>query len=136
MRFTLFLILLGCAAVQTVPSASAQIVIRSNSSDTISNRVNAQANLMKADGERTRSLAEARLLFAKSEIKLVEAASKKVDLKLKVMQNYWNMQEEYDVRKWNKLAADIENRRKPMVEQRARVASLFDRAFSDPANSR
>ncbi|WP_442509871.1 hypothetical protein SH528x_001471 [Novipirellula sp. SH528] len=136
MRFTLFLILLGCAVVQTVPSASAQIVIRSNSSDTISNRVNAQANLMKADGERTRSLAEARLLFAKSEIKLVEAASKKVDLKLKVMQNYWNMQEEYDVRKWNKLAADIENRRKPMVEQRARVASLFDRAFSDPANSR
>ncbi|GAA5506991.1 hypothetical protein [Novipirellula caenicola] len=136
MRFMLFICLVGPALLLTSSVATAQIVIRNNSSDTISNRVNAQANLLKADAERTRSLAEARLLFAKSEIKLVEAASKKVDLKLKVMQNYWNMQEEYDVRKWNKLAADIENRRKPMVEQRARMASLLDRAFSDPANSK
>ncbi|EMI19494.1 secreted protein [Rhodopirellula maiorica SM1] len=136
MRFMLLFCLTGFAWLLATPTATAQIVIRNSSSDTISNRINAQANLMKAEGERNRSLAEARLLFAESEIKLVEAASKKVDLKLKVMQNYWNMQEEYDVRKWNKLAADIENRRKPMVEQRSRVASLFDRAFSDPANSR
>ncbi len=106
--------------------------IRRPASQNIGDRATAQANLIAADGERSRALADAKKKYAEAASLALANRSTAIDVQYKAVETYWEKKDLWRKEQWKQIEHSLEMQRTSMLKERALLATTWERAFSNP----
>ncbi|MDA8743400.1 hypothetical protein N9N28_02095 [Rubripirellula amarantea] len=123
--------LIACSGflMQGTTANSQELRLRGSTSDSLNERVKAQAALVEAQASRAKSFSEAKKSYAEASSMMVEAASQGIDLEHKQILSYWKKKGSLSAAKWDNLEKQIEDRRQPMVREKAAKVIVWDRTI-------